>query len=268
MTKIKEKIILIFLFLPCILLGQIKDQQEEIIKHPTLQKSAQTITLKTLSTRRIERLVDHYSRYIQTKRTSELLQGATKTGLIGTIVSLLYHFTEEEIVDDLQNVKLNIVKRVYDQVIIGTFLLLLTGGLHSAMNNFSYAWENKAAKKCSNNLLRRLLFELRHYKNLIISLNEETPFISDYQMVTTYNQIISSLEHTIAWKHAQTLEPHKKVVYDSIENLTGALEEYKELLIETRKNNWSQKQREKLVSYTHSFLYPWIALITPEVSYE
>ncbi|MBL4588379.1 hypothetical protein JKY79_03475 [Candidatus Babeliales bacterium] len=264
MINIKIKIILIFL-LPCMLLGQVKKKQAAIAELVTLPKGAQTITLKTLSTKRIERLVNHYKTYVKTRRTSELAQGVTKIGLISGIVYFLYYLTFEK-EDHNKDMKVEAVKRIYNDVVVATVVVLLTGGVNNATNNISNAWSNETAKKCSKNLLRRFLFEIRQYKYLIESLKEETPFVWDHQLITTYNQIVSSLEHIIAWQSAHALESHKKIVYESINTFAQSLEKYKELLIETRENNWSKEYRKKITSYTHSFLYPWIELITPEIT--
>ncbi len=234
-------------------------------------KPREVLRIKKISIERIERLVKHYSSYVFRKRCAHGMQGGLKIGGIFLVVAGINWLTqksETNQVEQEKKSKQSRLRRVSDNVLIAALVAFFMTGIDSSIFNFSKLFGGSLGTDAVESMLYRFLYALKQYKLVIASLKGDAPFISEYAIIIAYNRIIIALEHLIAWKKVHIIETDKKVIFDSLDTFLYALEEYEVLLSEAREQGWTSEARLKLISYTHSFLYPWLTILTPEIMYE
>ncbi len=234
-------------------------------------KQIESLKIKTISSERIERLAQHYTSYVLRKRCAHGIQGGLKIGGIALVVAGINWLTQESETDQNglgKKKRPSRLRRVSDNVLIAAMVAFFMTGIDSSFFNLSKLFGGSIGTDAVDSMLYRFLYALKQYKLVIASLKGETPFISEYAIIIAYNRIIIALEHLIAWKKVQTIETDKKVIFDSLHTFLYALKEYEVLLHDAREQKWSLDARLTLISYTHSFLYPWLMLLTPEIAYE
>ncbi len=232
----------------------------------SVESKKRELKIKNFSTERVEALVEHYKKYVKRERIKDVLSGTSKISALCLAVYGIYYFITPIETDAC--LKTNDMRRIYNDVIIGTIVALFLTGVNNSIANIANAWDSLIVKKSSSNMLCRFLYEVRRYKLLIASIKEENSFISEYAIIIAYNRIIIALEHLIAWSRAQKIDARKKIIFDSIHIFNDVLEEYKPFLIDAQNSRWSHDVCKKLANTTHAFLQPWLDLLTPEIHYE
>lgn len=231
------------------------------------QITLKDLKIKTISTERIESLTKKYADFIWQQRCKEGIVGIAKLAGIGATVCALYYpaqkdTTSKEITHDGWGLTW---RRIVNDACIAALVTLMLNGINSSLNTIINAFYGSIMNICGMQTLRRFLFELKRYKFITSSLKEENAFISEAEIIIAYNRIILALEHVIAWTRLDCIESKKKNTFAAVISFSTILEEYESHLYLAQKSAWSQDACKKLSMVTHSFLYPWIDLLTPEI---
>jgi hypothetical protein len=225
------------------------------------------IKIKKISSPRINQLAEKYNDFILQQRIKEGAIGAIKLSIIGSIVYALYYpASKNTTAKDMPHDGWGLTwRRIFNDACIAAFVTLMLNGINNSLNNISDAFYGSVTNKCEIRILKRFLFELRRYKAITTALREDEAFISKKEILISYNRILTSLEHVIAWAKLDCIEPRRKNIFASILSFVDILEEYELYLKQTEQNAWSPAACKKLGAITHTFLFPWIDTLSPEI---